>query len=208
MAGHTERIGKVMDRRGHAGVGVYYRGLGWQPLEVTPGGMTAAEQVSEAESSAPAESSAESSAPAESSVEASESREDSSRPEAVAEKPQPGAKSNFWPLWAALVLFALAVCTVLRRRWRAAMRRRAFCEGERNQAVVSMYGYLEQLLSYGAVISPEIRELALKAKYSRQGVSEEEAQAVWRYTQEQAAKVNSGLPFWRRLVFRYVRALG
>ena len=198
----------VTDRRGHAWVEVYYRGLGWQPLEVTPGGMTAAEQVSEAESSAPAESSAESSAPAESSVEASESREDSSRPEAVAEKPQPGAKSNFWPLWAALVLFALAVCTVLRRRWRAAMRRRAFCEGERNQAVVSMYGYLEQLLSYGAVISPEIRELALKAKYSRQGVSEEEAQAVWRYTQVQAAKVNSGLPFWRRLVFRYVRALG
>lgn len=199
---------QVRDKRGHAWVEVYYRGLGWQPLEVTPGGMTAAEQVLEAESSAPAESSGESSAPAESSLEMSVPREDSSQPEEAVEKPQMDAESNIWPLWVCIVLLALVVCIILRRCWRAAMRRKEFYESGRNQAAVSMYGYLVQLHPYGAVISPEIKELALKAKYSQQGVTEEEAQTIQRYTQEQVIKVKNGLPFWRRIVFRYVRALG
>ena len=88
------------------------------------------------------------------------------------------------------------------------MRRREFYESERNQAVVSMYGYLVQLRPYGAVVSAEIKELALKAKYSQQGVTEEEAQTMRRYTQEQVIQVKNSLPFWRRMVFCYVRALG
>ncbi|MFR5071058.1 MAG: transglutaminase-like domain-containing protein [Bianqueaceae bacterium] len=199
---------QVRDRRGHAWVEVYYRGLGWQPLEVTPGGMEAADQVLEVESSAPAESSGESSVPAESSLEVSEPREDSSSSEPAVERPQSGVRSNFWPLWACIVLLALGMCAILRRRWRAAMRRREFYESERNQAVVSMYGYLVQLRPYGAVVSAEIKELALKAKYSQQGVTEEEAQTMRRYTQEQVIQVKNSLPFWRRMVFCYVRALG
>ena len=124
------------------------------------------------------------------------------------EKPQMDAESNIWPLWVCIVLLALVVCIILRRCWRAAMRRKEFYESGRNQAAVSMYGYLVQLHPYGAVISPEIKELALKAKYSQQGVTEEEAQTIQRYTQEQVIKVKNGLPFWRRIVFRYVRALG
>ena len=199
---------QVRDRRGHAWVEVYYRGLGWQPLEVTPGGIAATEQVLEAESSAPVESSGESSALAESSLEASAPREDSSQPEAAVEEPQSGKESNFWPLWVCIVLLVLVMCIILRRRWRAAMRRKEFYESGRNQAVVSMYGYLVQLRPYGAVISAEVKELALKAKYSQQGVTEEETQTIQRYTQEQVIKVKNGLPFWRRMVFRYVRALG
>ena len=194
----------VRDLRGHAWVEVYYRGLGWQPLEVTPGGVEVQETAVE-DSSAPAESSEMSSEPAESSQVESVPLAESSSPAPAA---RPSKPAGFWGLWVLLALPAAAAAVILRRRWRASMRRREFYGGERNQAVLSMYGYLNQLRPYGGEVSGEIQALAQKAKFSRQGVTEEEAETVRRYTEAQAAAVSGGLSVRRGVTFRYIRALG
>ena len=172
----------IPDQHAHAWAEVYTPGLGWQPLEVTPGVRLSTGELNQqaqdalSEDSSTPESEAESSSePESSSPESSSALEDSS---ALGSDETTGAiPFDFRTLQHVLAGIGVAggavLLVVLRRIFLIKRRKKRFHSANVNQSAIAIYKYLTDLTSFGASIDPYSEELALKAKFSQQTLTEE-----------------------------------
>ncbi len=175
----------VKDNRAHAWVEVYYPGLGWQPVEVTPGFNVEQNQTQD---DLPQTESSVSSTPAESAVSSSaasavESQTASSNTQStVSQSTSPiGTRNPDDVIAAALpILIAIAVLILLRfaallKRWLVFRHReKLFTQPDSNKAALAIYRYMEKLARFGGTISEEATDIALKARFSLHTVTPEE----------------------------------
>lgn len=209
----TDGWASIPDSRAHAWVEVYYPGLGWQPVEMTPGfnaeeNLTQSTDPSQSAPSAPAESGTESS------TSSAPESETESRPQSQASSAAPAVpgsddkRAAMAPLLvtAAAVAILLAAA-VLRRKLAAMQRNKRFAQPDRNNAALSVYGYLERLTRFGGEIPENITEIALKARFSQHTVSEEEVQTMRGFAEHLAVGNLRGASAVNKFMMKYIYCL-
>lgn len=206
----------IPDQHAHAWAEVYTPGLGWQPLEVTPGVRLSTGELNQqaqdalSEDSGTPESEAESSSePESSSPESSSALEDSS---ALGSDETTGAiPFDFRTLQHVLAGIGVAggavLLVVLRRIFLIKRRKKRFHSANVNQSAIAIYKYLTDLTSFGASIDPYSEELALKAKFSQHTLTEEEMNALLSDADRAAHETYRTLPVARKLFFKYGKCL-
>lgn len=172
---------EITDRQAHAWVEIWSDGLGWMPIEATPGGAATLREHTDADR---------------------EPEEDTTLPTPATDVPdaEQGAKPARWvmPLLLCLLLTALAAARLeLSRR-----RRKAFRQADRNRAALAVYAYLCRLSRFGYGISPQAQALARKAKFSRHTLTREELSTLQREAEQGMSATYAGLPLWKKLLFR------
>lgn len=214
----------VTDRDTHAWAEVYITGLGWIPVETTPGfGETSMlpqvqQPQQDTQSPAPATPSpspsatATSPSPSPSQPSPSPSPTEGSTTESSAVPSAQRASQNgtsplvwiFTPL--GCILLGLLVLWI-RRRVILSRRARGFQSGTSNEIVLHMWQYLEKLQKWGGEISPETEALALKAKFSPHTITPEEQAPYEATVYQTAVHVEQQLTRWQRLRFRWLSCL-
>ena len=197
---------RVPDSAAHAWVEVYIEGYGWEPVEVTPAyagstpgqsGVTATPEATPTPTPTPSASLA----PGETDTPAPTASQ------AVETETGGGEGPDLTALWALLAVLLLILALPL-RRWLARRRReRRFGDESTNQAVVAAYRYFRRLERWGADMPEEVAELAKKARFSQHTLTEEERTAAADAARAAARGLDRALPWWKRLVFRYVLGL-
>ena len=72
---------------------------------------------------------------------------------------------------------------------------------------MAVYRYLRRLEPWGGEMPEEVAGLAKKARFSNHALTEAERDAAVRAARDMARRVDAALPWWRRLLFRYVLGL-
>jgi len=225
----------IPDSRAHAWTEIYLSGIGWVPVEATPGvqngiidhqaatGVTDDEAVNEPEEEEAPDAEEDSpELPQELSVEDTGNEADSS-PQKPAEtgdgETAPGGLYGIIRTLkdeiTILALIALtAAALIMNRKLRIISRSQRFKQKDHNQAAVAIYKYIEQLLPYvGAApnipgeIPGNLYELVLKARYSRHVLTEQELGRLLGYAEMLADRVRSKASLFRWFVLRYIYVL-
>ncbi len=221
---------EVLDSDAHAWVEIYLDGYGWYPVEMTPAagtGITSqapmlpesaapVETPEEPDEEDPAPETEEPPADPETPPEEEpEANDPEAPPETETQMPgAPGAEgdaaeaqgSAAWLRWlAAVVLLAAAV--PVRALACGLLRRRRFRGTDTNRAVIAIYGWLERLRPWGADPDAVLGDAARKARFSQHRLSEEERRAALAAAAAERARIDAGLPRWRRGLLRWVRGL-
>lgn len=214
----TSTVTDIIDKNTHAWAEAYISGLGWIPLETTPGfgdSVTLPDVQREPQPSAdPAPSpSVEPSpslepSPAPASAEPSEEPSQAQPSPEAAPEPATGVGSRLWLLLLIPLALILALIVLLLRHHLVLGRRlKQFHSGTRNDAVVRQWAYLEQLVPWGAVLPEEMEALALKAKFSQHTISQEELTKFTRSVQSLSRSTMAALTRGQRLRFRWLSCL-
>jgi len=103
-----------------------------------------------------------------------------------------------------VVVFAI----ILPVRRKIAQKRRSvrFLQKNRNTAAIYIWRYIEQLSRYEFKAPEDIEELALKARFSRHFLTEDERSALLRYAKMHASNVYSDKGSLGRFWMKYIRA--
>ena len=199
----------VPDSSAHAWTEVYINGYGWYPVDLTPG--------YEGDSLPGVEATPEPTATPEPSASPSDDPSPSATPSAApsqapapSEAPLTGNGAPASPLWWLLLPGALllALAGLVVRRLLARRRRSIqLAQADPNRAAVAAYVWLQALMSFGAQCPEWVHDLAQKAHFSQHILTRQERDALVAYVQSQARQLDYCLPFPRRLVFRYLKAL-
>ena len=208
----------IRDSRAHAWVEIYEPGLGWQPFDVTPGfnpnrNLTQDNNpvnrppVSNAEAGSVQ---AESTAPSEPETVSSQPAETGSLPalsSSAAEEPKgnPDFTASAVPFVLIIVSAALLfVCMTLKRRIALMHRSKLFALADVNKAAIAIYAYLNELEKFGGEISAEVNDTALKARFSREGITEAERKMMADFARQTARRCYERLPKLGRFKFKYI----
>ena len=211
----------VTDMDTHAWAEVYLSGLGWLPVETTPGfGSTLSLPDVEHEPE-PTASPEPSEAPAEPSPSPEpQGQEPSPSPAAPSEDPEApgpsdapqsaasGGVRSYWYLALIPLLILLFFLILLVRRAVILSRRaKGFRSRDNNLAVIRQWQYMERLTSYGAELPEPLEALALKAKFSQHTITDDERDDFSRQVRQQAETVQAGLRGWKRFRFGWLSCL-
>ncbi|MFV0411744.1 MAG: transglutaminase-like domain-containing protein, partial [Oscillospiraceae bacterium] len=203
-AGETEGWLDIPGKNAHAWAEVWVPGMGWLPLEVTPGGADRGRApVSAPSSSSPASRAASSSrAAASSSSQAMPSASlagagSSSNTQYAAE-----ANGNFPPLWAALAAALFLVFAIVFVYYIHYKNRKAdFRQKNTRAAVLAIYRYLCRLAAFGYELPGEITELANRAFFSNQAITAQEQALLLALAKTAREQTFSGLRFPQKIWF-------
>lgn len=173
---------EITDRQAHAWVEIWVDGLGWTPIEATPGGAATLRENPDTDR---------------------EPEENTTLPvPATDDAPAAEAKSAN-ARWVAPLLIGLLLAALIAARLELARRRKeAFRQAERNRAALAIYAYLCRLSRFGYPISGEAQRIARKAKFSRHTLAREELAALQKEAEQGKTAVYAGLPLWKKLLFR------
>jgi transglutaminase-like putative cysteine protease len=210
----------IRDSRAHAWVEIYQPGLGWQPIEVTPG-FNVEENLTQDNNPVnqpPVSSEPENSAPKQSEPEslASSKASQPSLPGAVSsEAVPPGGTGGNKDLSAAMLPAAVTIAAVvlllaaaaLRRKLQLISRAKSFRLKNTNQSVLNVYAYITRLTRFGAEIPEEIEYISLKARFSKHIITEEELVKVVSSAEALAQQTYHRLPTARRILLKYIHNL-
>ncbi len=209
-------VTEVTDQDTHAWAEVYLSGLGWIPVETTPGfGETSAlpqveQEISTPPASTPSPSMAATPSPSpfgtgESPIALSPSP--SPVEESLLSDSSPGrTDGGFSPLWLLCipgVLLFLLLAVILRRSLLRQRRKKFFAVTNPNQAVLNLWQYVSRLSSWGAELPPELEVLALKAKFSPHTITQEELQFFQTSVRSIAVRTASRQSGLKKLRFKF-----
>ena len=210
----------VPDSRAHAWVEIYASGVGWIPVEATPGGsdneiypVPQPEESSTAPSSLPSSSSSETPETSASSSEPSGTPDTDSLTGEV--NPEKAAYVSFIiPLMAVLLLLLLTGGLLFNRWLHMKVWQKKFSQPNRQQAAIAVYDYLQKLLfalqearCKVDELPQELTELALAARFSRHTFKEEDVQKLLSYAQILRRQTGKKLSWWQRFLLKYVKGL-
>ncbi len=196
----------VPDSAAHAWVEVYLDGVGWYPVDMTPGfqgeGMGENQDSDFAAGTAPAASAAPSAAPsAGPSASLPPSAAPSAAPSQAPDQADPDAPTV--GIWAApLLILALLALALLSHWGRLRLRRRRLDGPETNAAVLWAYTYHRQLIPWGGTESEELTALAGKARFSQHTLTEAERSQAKDLLSQEVRRLAQAMPRWKRLLFR------
>lgn len=223
----------LLDSNAHAWPEIFLSGMGWMPLEATPG-IDFTGQVSPI---APAEEASPSPSPSPSSEPLSSAEplpsEEPSAEESLPESPTPapagpagpGASKGglspalktalFSALFAAAFLFLCGLLLFLRRRYVLTARERLFRQADSNLAALALYAWLQDLLRWGRRFCPQLpqeppkplEELALKARFSQHRLTPEELALFRKEGDALSALLGQKLTRFQNWCCRYLLAL-
>lgn len=233
----SKRTVTITDNSSHAWVEVYCKGYGWIPVNVTPGFTdisvipnepigeisvdTSGEVISEVseelsessyeESSETQELSEDSSGEVSKEISESISMEsDVSEDTSVVVPPIPSDENSNIDFAALIIAFGsialIVACFVLSRLIRLSVRRKHLY-ADAVSSTLYAWKYLQKLLPFGAVSNEEIYRTVQKARFSKNGVTAEEAQKVVSYALNQANELYTMMKKTDKLVFKYVNQL-
>lgn len=219
---------EVTDHAAHAWVEIYLDGVGWYPLEVTPGFQSNAmgdiptlDAGEDLNAASPSATAAPTHTPrASQNVEDEEDEEDEEPTPSAAPTPSqapggpvgPGAAGEggtispgVWYGVGALLLAASAVWG----RWYLLRRRRRRLQGEdANAAVRYAYACRQRLKHWGGQESGELTALAEKARFSQHTLTETERDRGAELFREEARRVYGTLPWWKKPLFLFLWGKG
>jgi transglutaminase-like putative cysteine protease len=207
----------IRDSRAHAWVEIYQPGLGWQPIEVTPGFQVDKNltQDNNPVNEPPASSEAASSTPAESAPQSLPQSQASAPPQAgtvSSESAQSTGTRSGNDFSAAMIpvgftlaaILLLLAAVALKRKIQLARRAKAFGLRNTNEAVLQVYAYLVRLTRYGGEISAQASGIALKARFSQHIITAQELKTITDFAQMLARQNYERLPKAKRFLFKYV----
>ena len=195
----------------HAWVEVYIDGVGWLPVEVTPGTLDggvgdgteepAETPQADAGESQPTPAPVPSPAPDSGGEPGAEHNEI----EADTKQSDTGGKAApfLLALLAVLLLLAAPFLWYLgkRRRWKKQL------GGERNKAAISIWRCAKRICSFGGEMPPVIAQNAQRAFYGRGIESAKELKAGRQALEQLREETYAALPWYRKLIFKYVHGL-
>ena len=195
----------------HAWVEVYIDGVGWLPVEVTPGTLDGGEGDSGEESAEPPQPADGESQPTPAPVPSpapdsgGESGAEHNEIEADTKQPDTGGKTApvLLALLAVLLLLAAPFLWYLgkRRRWKKQL------GGERNKAAISLWRCAKRICSFGGEMPPVIAQNAQRAFYGRGLDSTKELKAGRQALEQLREETYAALPWYKKLIFKYVHGL-
>ena len=186
----------------HAWVEVYLDGIGWLPVEVTPGTLDGGEGDSREE---PAETPQPTPLPVPSPTPDSGGELGKEHNEIGADMEQSGGKAApvLLILLTVLVLLAAPALWYLgrRQRWKKQL------SGERNKAAINTWRCAKCICSFGGEMPPVIAQNAQRAFYGRGLDSDKELNAGYQALEQLREETYAALPWYKKLVFKYVHGL-
>lgn len=194
----------VLGENAHAWTEVYIDGLGWLPVEVTPGSYEgpAIGGMDEETEEQPALPSPESQG-----NEVNERLPDSSENKNAShsEEPEEPWAPGPWLIAFASVLL-LFLLGFLRYRIKCSIWKRSL-KGSKNKAALSAWRCAKRICSYGSSMPDEIKTAAQKAFYGRGLDSREELEAGLQQLEIMREKTYASLPWYKKLKFRFYDGL-
>ena len=195
----------------HAWVEVYIDGVGWLPVEVTPGTLDGGvgdgtEEPAETPQ-ADAGESQPTPAPVPSPVPDSGGEPGVERNEIEADTKQPDTGGKAAPVLLALLAVLLLLAAPFlwylgkRRRWKKQL------GGERNKAAISIWRCAKRICSFGGEMPPVIAQNAQRAFYGRGLESAQELKAGHQALEQLREETYAALPWYKKLTFKYVHGL-
>lgn len=195
----------------HAWVEVYLDGIGWLPVEVTPGtldGSVGEGREEPAETTQPEAGESQSTpSPVPSPAPDSGNEPGAERNPIRADAKQPDAGGISTPvLLALLAVLALLAAPFLwylgrRQRWKKQL------GGERNKAAISIWRCAKRICSFGGNMPPVIAQNAQRAFYGRGLDSTKELKAGRQALEQLRKETYAALPWYKKLIFKYVHGL-
>lgn len=226
----------IPDSRAHAWVEVYYSGVGWVPLEATPGVYDGIIDHDALETAAAIQSFMESleekaAAEAADSPELAEETEDEQESEAAAAeaeipdetgqvKASPEEEQN--PLTSIpgriltsfTALGLLVAAAFINRKLRIETRGKKFGQADRSQAALAIYDYLIKLpphlqraADFSGRLPGDLYAVVLQARFSRHALTEQELSELLRYAEDLVQEAQKKTALWRCLIDKYIDAL-
>ena len=194
----------VMGENAHAWAEVYIDGLGWLPVEVTPGSyegpaLGGTEEDTEEQSVSPSPD-----------VQGNDVNErlpnsaDDSLSSEEEESGEPWTPGPWFIVFAAVLLLFLA--GFLRYRIKRSVWRRGL-EAGKNKAALSAWRCARRICSYGASMPEEIKTAAQKAFYGRGLDSREELEPGLAQLEIILEETYASLPWYKKLKFRFYDGL-
>ena len=195
----------------HAWVEVYLDGIGWLPVEVTPGTLDSSVgegREEPAETAQPEAGESQSTpVPVPSPAPDSGNEPGAERNPIRADTKQPDAGGISTPvLLALLAVLALLAAPFLwylgrRQRWKKQL------GGERNKAAISIWRCAKRICSFGGNMPPVIAQNAQRAFYGRGLTGDHELDAPRQALEQLREAIYRSLPWYKKLIFQFIHGL-
>ena len=195
----------------HAWVEVYFDGVGWLPVEVTPGTLDGdSEGNGEEPTGTPQPTDGESQptpAPVPSPAPDSGSESSQGHNEIEADTKQSDAGGKAAPVLLALLAVLLLLAAPFlwylgrRQRWKKQL------GGERNKAAINIWRCAKRICSFGEEMPPVIAQNAHRAFYGRGLESAQELKAGRQALEQLREETYAALPWYKKIVFKYIHGL-
>ena len=195
----------------HAWVEVYLDGIGWLPVEVTPGTLDSSVgegREEPAETTQPDAGESQSTpVPVPSPAPDSGNEPGAERNPIRADTKQPDAGGKSTPvLLALLAVPALLAAPFLwylgrRQRWKKQL------GGERNKAAISIWRCAKRICSFGGNMPPVIAQNAQRAFYGRGLTGDHELDAPRQALEQLREAIYRSLPWYKKLIFQFIHGL-
>lgn len=210
---NMDRSGNIIltDRQAHAWVEVYLDGVGWLPVNVTPGFPTGGSSFDPSENSTD-DSSAEDDSNNDSSGD--ETSEESSRDETedtsdespvIPVNPPEGDKGSRTLIHIIIALALIASAAVIRRHVMIMVRNRQFAVNSNNKSVINMWKYIITL-TRSSRPDETVYAIAQKARFSQHIVNDKEKTAIRDYALALAKDTYKKKNFFGRFAMKYIYA--
>lgn len=194
----------------HAWVEVYIDGIGWLPVEVTPGSLDGSNEdhgEEPTETAQPGDQSQPTPEPVPSVTPDSGSKPGVSPDGATACAEQPSVKGTTGPVLPALLAALLLLAASALWYWGRRYHWKRQLTGERNKAAINTWRCAKKICSFGSEMPPVITQNAQRAFYGRGLGSAKELKAGCQALEQLREETYAGLPWYKKLVFKYVHGL-
>lgn len=216
------RYTAVRGENAHAWVEVYMDGIGWIPVEVTPG--SSSDMISGGESNAPDSPLPEESLPPESQAPEEPQPQESAPQQSAAPSPDGGIPAGIisgeplpqaknapkapWQLIIPAAIIFLSVSAILLRRAVILTRsNRRINSRDGKKAAIEIWRVTQKLSRYGAEPPQAIADCAEKAAFSPHNVSPEEIKACRALLNGLIQEEYGKLSVWKRLIFKFFHCI-